>query len=375
MDGYGGLCGVGGVICRNMQKYRTQNSDSELKIVGEQDNIYSSVGAKGKYNDLVPGNTEKYGPRIGQEADGTGLKLTGKIIVYGRNNVDITANHFEEAIKSWNFPRIPASNSPTAPNGQPLKDNQHGVVFLNGQPTSVRLDIQVEKKTFDQVRSELQVPAPDRVYILAGNDSLADYEENATLLSNRNLAVTPNDFAYLNTLLANPLAQPGGVAGRLIMGGLTPVSFLIGNMGFYDLARSQARGGTSAAHELGHWLSHLINTNLGWNSHVPSTLNNPIPVTPNGNVRSIMSFDAEAHKRTPTANDVSNIGFGQDFSIFNSAPNRPTANYLGDRLPNGQLLLFNQNEMFTNPTQAAIFQALFGGIQFWTPNNMPTLPR
>jgi len=358
-----------------MYKYRTKNSERQSEVGGKQDNIYASAVTTAQHNELIQNKTKEYGPGIMQEADGSGLKLTGKIIVYGRNNIDITANHFEEAVKSWNFPRIPANNPPMSSNGQPLKENQHGVVLFNGQPTSVRLDIQVEKKTINEVRSELQAPAPDKVYILAGDDSLADYDENATLLSNRNLAVTPNDFTYLNTLLTNPLARSGGVAARLVMGGLTPVSFLIGNMGFYDLARSQARGGTSAAHELGHWLSHLVNTRFGWNSHLLPAMNNPIPVRPSGNVRSIMSFDAETHKRSPTANDVSNIGFGQDFSIFNPVPNRPTANYLGDRLPNGQLLLFNQNEMFTNPTQAAIFQALFGGIQFWTPNNLPTLPR
>ncbi len=85
-----------------------------------------------------------------------------------------------------------------------------------------------------------------------------------------------------------------------------------------------------------------------------------------GRSRSIMSFGRESHLRTPSLQDWTNVGYGQDMNIYNNIAG-PTGNYLGDRAPGGQLRLFNNQFYFDNPGQAAIFQAAFGNLPDWDP--------
>ncbi len=332
----------------------------------------------------------KKGPIVIWDSKSNKIILKGKIVLYGTNsNIDVAEDHFIKAIQAWNHPEIPI------PLQRQYEGDPRGTINYGGRQVPVEFDIKVIKSTPTKVEQALQNPEPDTVYILVSPDAQNNYQNSRQIRRRANILnnVNPN---YLQTLVNDPRANVGNLVLRMIFAAmrgqpstLPTSSFLIGNVGYYDLPTSQTKGNSSAAHELGHWLSHQILINGNWNSHVPL----PSPSLPNNtpqNVpietfranrnsssfmqnhrRSIMSFGLWPQNRTPLVTDTQNIGYGQNFNIYQNTQNRPTGAYLGDRGANGQLILFNQNTMFKTPLEAALFQSLFSNIPDWNPNVLP----
>ncbi len=328
------------------------------------------------------------GPRV-DVSNGT-IELRGTIVLYGpNNNTEIAKNHFEKGIKAWNKPSFAPGTA---------KENQIGKVRLNGQMVTCHLDINVVVKTQAQVQRELAPPAqidPSTVYILVSNDTVQDYNENRPQVLARTLNATPADLNYAQQTVTNN----GGVynPGMVNQNNMLPTSFIIGNLGYYDLPTSQINSNTSAAHEIGHWLSHhfpmagmtpSINGNPAPNNfdpHYPIALNapnNPSPdfwqhlnPLPRRGSRKIMSFSQNHANRKPFVDEVARLGYGQDFNVYARNAARPTAHYLGDRDSTGNLLQYTAADVFSNPAQANIFQQLNGGPQGWAANpNWNPLP-
>lgn len=307
-----------------------------------------------------------YGPRV--DVNNGRVNLVGTVVLYGaNNNTEIARDHFSKAIQEWNRPAFNRNVE------DPLQ--QLGRVQLNGQMVPVHFDIDVVIKTPAEVRRELTNPKENVVYILVGNDTISDYAspgtrdvESMAPIINRSLQPNAQDNVYAQQLITN-----NGLAGALNPTALRPTSFIIGNLGFYDLPISQARNHTTAAHELGHWFTHHFQIGQTFDSHYPFALNTPNNWNPTfwGDSRHIMSFGRFPGKRKVHQNEVARIGYGQDMNIYAQNSARPQAHYLGDRNRAGNLVLYNAADMFVTPVQAMIFEQLLGSPNSWNPLTDP----
>lgn len=357
------------------------------------------------------------GPRLDFDTDANGqvdhITISGEIVLFSAGESrqeqlirEKAQEHFKDGIKDWNQGHRATMREDEDPR-IPFYENWHkarksGHVVFNGRLVGVDFNMTVRTATLAEVQGELQQPALDVVYILVSSDEQSDYP-NLNAIDNRPFQNTPQTQAYnqqtgatYNNLVnapANMLAIPPLTAATI--NATTPIrrtSFIVGNIGYYDMPMAENRGNSVASHELGHWLGYYFLGGGAPNTHRTdgytegghlSTMANQSNSVDRWSDRKVLNRDildfsfaninqqiamarANANLTVPPLNINAGIGRATDFNVYQPSPGG-TQNHLGDRLPNGQLLLFNNNDLFSNSTEAMIFANYFASFPDWMP--------